>query len=330
MKPPVYQKLFEKAVAAITSAVEIYNKPAFSYRDETFSLLALNAWELMLKARVVQINGGKQKAIFVYEKRKTKTGILGNKEYLKRSRSNNPMTIGIRSAISKLDEHVPSRLPEAVKNNIEALMEVRDCSAHFFATSITLRRQLLEIGTAAVRNFVWYGRKWFNRDLSNDLQILLPIGFVNVGGTVIVASAEEKNLLQCIGELAASSASSETNDLHFQTAIDIQIKKSGSPDLPSVKITNDPSATPIVLVEENLAHLFPWTYDEVIKRCKDRYTDFSANKKYQDLRKIIAGDNKLFKLRLLDPANPKGMKKPFYSPNVLSFFDQHYTNNSDS
>jgi hypothetical protein len=94
MKPPIFVKLLEKAVAAITSAVEIYNKPGFRYRDETFALLALNAWELLLKARVVQVNGGKQRAIFVYEKRKTKAGALSAKEYLKRSRSRNPMTIG--------------------------------------------------------------------------------------------------------------------------------------------------------------------------------------------------------------------------------------------
>jgi hypothetical protein len=47
MKPPIYLKLFDKSVAAITAAVEIYNKPGFQYRDETFALLALNAWELI-------------------------------------------------------------------------------------------------------------------------------------------------------------------------------------------------------------------------------------------------------------------------------------------
>ncbi|MCF8152352.1 MAG: DUF3644 domain-containing protein [Sulfuritalea sp.] len=325
MKPRIHQKLFEKAVAAITSAVEIYNKPGFRYRDETFALLALNAWELLLKARVVQVNGGRQKAIFVYERRPTKIGTLSSKQYVKRTRSNNPMTIGVRNAITILDQHASSRLPDAVKNNIEALIEIRDCSSHFFSPSVTLRRQLLEVGTASVRNFVWYGRKWFNRDLSDELQILLPIGFINVGGTVVVASSEEKNLLKCIGELAAFSKASETNDLHFQTAINIQIKKSGSADTPAVKVTNDPSATPVFLVEENLSQLFPWTYAELNKRCKQRYTDFSANQKYQDLRKVIAADLKVCKVRLLDPSNPKGIKKPFYSPNVLAFFDKHYT-----
>jgi len=325
MKPSVATKLFDKAVSAITSAVEVYNKPGFRYRDETFALLALNAWELMLKARVVQINDGKQKSIFVYETRKTKSGLPSTKLYLKRGRSNNPLTIGIMGAVLKLAPHMASRLPAAVENNIRALMEVRDCSAHFFVPSFTLRRQLLEIGTAAVRNFVWYGRKWFNRDLSDDLQILLPIGFVNATGHLMVSSAEEKNLLECLGALSISSAASETGDLHFQTAIDIQIRKSGNSATPQVKITNDLSATPVILVEENLALNYPWTYDEVTKRCKARYTDFTANQRYHELRRVLASDPKLYKLRLLDPSNPKGLKKPFYSSNVLGFFDKHYS-----
>lgn len=324
MKPPVYLKLLDKAVAAISSAVELYNKPGFKYRDESFALLALNAWELLLKARVVQVNGGKQRAIFVYERRKTKTGAISTKEYLKRGRSGNALTIGIRAAAAVLDAHAPSRLPDAVKNNIEALMEARDSAAHFYSPSLALRRQLLEVGTAAVRNFAWYSRKWFGRDLAEALQILLPIGFINADAGLVVTSAEEKRLLACFSELAASSATSETADLHFRTAMDIQIKKSSAASAPAVKVTNDPGAFPIVLVEESLAASFPWTYDEVTKRCGQRYGDFKANQKYHDLRKLIAEDAKLCKVRLLDPANPKGIKKPFYSPNVLAFFDKHY------
>ena len=79
-----------------------------------------------------------------------------------------------------------------------------------------------------------------------------------------------------------------------------------------------------MLLKENVALNFPWTYDEVTKRCKARYTDFSANQKYHGLRKVVAGDSKLFKLRLLDPSNPKGIRKPFYSSNVFSIFDKHY------
>jgi hypothetical protein len=46
-------RLLQSAEAALISSIEIYNKPAFAYREETFSILALNAWELMLKSKLL-------------------------------------------------------------------------------------------------------------------------------------------------------------------------------------------------------------------------------------------------------------------------------------
>ena len=45
------KKLIEKAIAATVSAIEIYNKPDFRYRSETFCILAINGWELLFKAK---------------------------------------------------------------------------------------------------------------------------------------------------------------------------------------------------------------------------------------------------------------------------------------
>ena len=42
------QELVDKSIAAMVSAIEVYNKPDFKYREETFSILAINAWELLL------------------------------------------------------------------------------------------------------------------------------------------------------------------------------------------------------------------------------------------------------------------------------------------
>lgn len=55
--------LSEKAVSAATAAIEIYNKPIFAYREESFAILMLNAWELLLKARVLLENSNDQKSI---------------------------------------------------------------------------------------------------------------------------------------------------------------------------------------------------------------------------------------------------------------------------
>jgi hypothetical protein len=45
------KQLVDRAIAATVAAIEIYNKPDFQYRNETFAVLAVNGWELLLKAK---------------------------------------------------------------------------------------------------------------------------------------------------------------------------------------------------------------------------------------------------------------------------------------
>lgn len=52
------------AGAALLGAIEIYNKPTVEYREQTFALLLANAWEILLKARLVQMKQGKIQAIY--------------------------------------------------------------------------------------------------------------------------------------------------------------------------------------------------------------------------------------------------------------------------
>jgi hypothetical protein len=48
---PFSADLAAKSIQAAIAAIEVYNKPSFSYREEAFSLLMTNAWELLLKAK---------------------------------------------------------------------------------------------------------------------------------------------------------------------------------------------------------------------------------------------------------------------------------------
>ena len=79
-------RLVNKAEAALLAAIEVYNKPAFAYREETFSILALNAWELLLKAKLVADNNNDPRCIYVYESRQTKRGKASQKLYLRKNR----------------------------------------------------------------------------------------------------------------------------------------------------------------------------------------------------------------------------------------------------
>ncbi|MET5117015.1 DUF3644 domain-containing protein, partial [Burkholderia pseudomallei] len=60
---------------AINAAVEVDTKPAFLYREVTFAMLALNAWELLLKANVLKDANNAIASMRVYETRLTKGGL---------------------------------------------------------------------------------------------------------------------------------------------------------------------------------------------------------------------------------------------------------------
>ena len=55
--PPIKDKLIEKSIEAFCMAIELYNKPTIKYRVEGFSLFICNAWELMLKAHMINVFG---------------------------------------------------------------------------------------------------------------------------------------------------------------------------------------------------------------------------------------------------------------------------------
>jgi hypothetical protein len=61
------QHLLEKSVHAALSAIEISNKPDFKYREDSFSILMVNAWELLLKARILQRNKNKIESIYIVD-----------------------------------------------------------------------------------------------------------------------------------------------------------------------------------------------------------------------------------------------------------------------
>lgn len=52
-----YERLLDKAQEAFVLALEIYNRPSIRYRVEGFSFFICNAWELMLKARIIDVSG---------------------------------------------------------------------------------------------------------------------------------------------------------------------------------------------------------------------------------------------------------------------------------
>ena len=79
------KELLDRAIAATVAAIEIYNKPDFQYRAETFCILAINGWELLLKAKWLSDNSNKIRSLYVMETRQNKDGSKSKRSTIKRT-----------------------------------------------------------------------------------------------------------------------------------------------------------------------------------------------------------------------------------------------------
>lgn len=319
-------KFLRKAEAALMAAIEIYNKPNFQYREETFAILALNAWELILKAKLIHEKGNDVRCLYVYETHKTKAGHQSEKLYLKKNRAGNVLTIGLNRVIAELDNKTQVRLSTAIKKNIDALIEIRDNAIHYINASPQLAKQVLEIGTASVKNLIEVAKAWFQHDLSNYNLYLMPIGFVSTSqATALAWSTDEKNLVRYLAELVRDSEVNIGTDYHVSLAVNLSFTRSAKDTASILAVTDDPNAPRVQLTEENIRKTYPWDYAELNRRLKKRYIDFKCNAKYHRIRKPIVTDSRFTKSRYLDPGNPKSCRKDFYNSNIIREFDKHYT-----
>ena len=321
-------ELINNAIAATVSAVEIYNKPDFRYRAETFCILAINGWELLFKAKWLDENNNKIESLYV-KKSSSKNGSLNPKESnIKRTRSGNPFTHSLYYLGKKLIER--KHLEQNAWANIKALIELRDSSIHFYNSSRDFADSLQEIGAASLWNFVLLVEEWFDRDLSEFNFYLMPLSFVRppTETKAILFNTEKNNFLNYLEQLKTQA---DESDDKYSVAINIEVKltRSKARNAADVRIA-DPTNTDapeIRMTEEQVLEQYPWNYQKLTEKCRERYSDFKRNKTYHKIRKSICAEKegKLCKTRYLDPSNQEGSKKQFYKPEILQEFDKYYT-----
>lgn len=319
-----YRSLLDKSIASMLSAIELYNKPNFQYREETFAILAVNAWELLLKAIILRQNRYKLRSLYVLKPCINKDGTKSTtRKYVDKNRSGNPKTISIMETLSILDN--PKYLPTNLRDNIEALIELRDNSIHF-ANMDDISRQIQELGFACIKNYITLIKeKKIEIDISNYNFYLMPLAYVSSNMvSESVLTEETKNYLTLVKSKIAKEESDQNYDIAI--TIDIDFKKGSSFD--GLGFTYDKDGIRVALTEENIRKRYPWDNAELIRRCKMRYSDFIQNKNWNAQRNEIKNDAKLYRVRLLDPGNPKSAKKGFYSTNVFSYLDSYYTKKS--
>ncbi|GKS02102.1 hypothetical protein KAM486_43370 [Aeromonas caviae] len=149
--------MLEKSVAAMLSAIEIYNKPDFRYREETFSVLCINSWELLLKAKVLNLASNKVASLYAMEYRTLKTGMKSRVKRPKKNRSGNPLSINIFEAYRIVTEEYGVKIDKAVNDNLIALTEIRDNSIHFVNDDLLLSLKIQELGKVRISGEILLG-----------------------------------------------------------------------------------------------------------------------------------------------------------------------------
>lgn len=100
-----YERLLEKASESFVLAIEIYNRPSIKYRVEGFSFFVCNAWELMLKAKLIQDQG------------------LSSIYY----KDNPDRTITLELCVAR----VFTNAKDPLRRNLEGIIKLRNTSTHF-------------------------------------------------------------------------------------------------------------------------------------------------------------------------------------------------------
>jgi len=318
-----YRSLLDKSIASMLAAIEIYNKPNFAYREDSFAILCVNAWELILKAVYLKLNRYKMNTLYEMVPRKRKDGTNSKIKEPATNRAGNPKTLSIEKILEHLKHSkvIDSNLYE----NIYALIELRDNAIHFINTDpITI--QIQELGFATINNYLTFIKNnGIDIDFSRYNFYLMPLAYVNSKIEAEAALTEEaKNYMDLIKR--SIERTDEEDDYDIAISIDISFKKGSSFDTLGFKY--DENGLPIMVREEDIKKKFPLSYTEVWKKCKTRYSDFKRDKKFNEIMNRIKKDNKLTHVRKLDADNPKTMKKMFYSTNIWKELDKEYTKKS--
>jgi hypothetical protein len=288
-----------------------------------------NAWELLLKAKWLADRGDDIRSL--YELESKANGIVSPRL----NRCGNPITFSLTYLAAKLLEDPDSGLERACSDNLLALIEIRDNAAHYLNKDIYFGRRVLEVGTAALRNYLLLVGEWFQIDLSSYNFFLMPISFYHGFEAAEPASLSHypeqvQKLLQFIDSLQAAEPQEDGPKQHVALRLETRLVRGRDLSAVAFRWTDDPKAPVLNVREEDVLKNYPLTYRELVDACRRRYADFVENKRFHKLRQSAEKETKYAIVRLLHPANPKSSKQRFYNANILQEFDKHYNRKGKS
>lgn len=316
-------ELVDRAIAAMLSAIEIYNKPCFQYRIEAFCMLALNAWELILKAKWLRDNKNRITSLYQWTNKQRRNGEKSKVRVLKRTGSGAPKTHSIDYLIKEMTKQ--GKLEKPICDNLAVLDEFRNASVHFYFNSAEIAYKLQEVGMATVLNFSRLLQVWFKKTLSDFDLPLMPLAIANE--PKVFQQDKTKEEVKFLKFLEKQGVGGHDDTGKFAVSVNIHVKLSRVPtegDL-AVRITNDPTATQVSLTDDQMLQKFPYNYSLLVSELKKRYpAKFIVNSEFYLYKRRIEQNPAMCTKRYLDPKKKSGSAMKWYSQAALQEFDKYY------
>ncbi len=258
------KRLIDKSVEAYALALETINRITIQYRLEAFCYLICNAWELLLKAKLLK-DEGKKEAIY-YKGRQ--------KEEIKR-------TLSLRDCLKKVipNQNDPSR------RNIERIEELRNKSVHFLINNIP--RDVTGLFQAGVINYYRCLNNWFEVSLSDRF----PLGMMSIvyDSSPNQWDMTDKRLQKQLGQDAVeflthycAELKQELDTLQrspkFSIGIEYKLvltKKHGEADIGISSGSSDKEPTQIVTAPKDPSTSHPLRQKEVIGEMKSKVPEIN-------------------------------------------------------
>ena len=141
--PGLKGRLVDKSVEAYILALETINRITIQYRIETFCYLICNAWELLLKAKIIE------------DTRKT------NSIYYKTPREKPKRSLSLQDCLERI---MPNE-KDPVRRNVERVKELRDEATHLVLGQIP--SEVISLFQASAVNYHNRLMTWFDVSLTD-------------------------------------------------------------------------------------------------------------------------------------------------------------------
>jgi hypothetical protein len=255
--PGLKGRLVEKSIEAYILSLETINRLSIQYRLETFCYLICNAWEILLKAKILN-DTGDRKSIY-YKKQKNKP---------RRS-------LALRDCLNRIfpNQNNPSR------RNIERIADLRDEAVHLVFSEVP--REILCIFQASVLNYHKLLSEWFGLSLSDRV----PVGMMSLVYDLSPDQADisHSKLKKSLGKEAAdflarycAEIKEEFKSLgrpaEFSIGIEYKLvltKNKDEADIVLVSGPEAPTTARIIEVPKDPSKSHPYRLKEVVEKLKE-------------------------------------------------------------